>query len=51
MARLLVAWLSTTPPHFAARLYWSAVTRMYQSIVGKNTINPSNLVGAQFLQV
>jgi len=26
MAGLLVAWLSITPPYFAARLYWSAVT-------------------------
>jgi len=26
MTGLLVAWLSTTPPYFATRLYWSAVT-------------------------
>jgi len=25
MAGLLVAWLSTTLPYFATRLYWSAV--------------------------
>jgi len=26
MAGLQVPWLSTTPPYFATRLYWSAVT-------------------------
>jgi len=26
MTGLLVAWLSTTPPYFSTRLYWSAVT-------------------------
>jgi len=26
MAGLLVAWLSTTPPYFATRLYWSNAT-------------------------
>jgi len=30
MAGLLVTWLSTSPPYFATRLYWSAVTLQFR---------------------